>query len=1719
MLLNRKWQKVISVFLLVTFLNSTFFPSVSLALTSGPAQPEFSSFESVSTSNMVDAFSGDFTYNLPLIEVPGPHGSSYPISLSYHSGVTPEEEASWVGYGWTLNAGAINRSTRGLPDDYNGNEIIFHNKMPKNWTATLGGGASFGEVFGADLKGMVGGSVNGSLRYNNYRGFGYNVGVGISLGRGLVSMGYHLDDGRSSFSSHVNPWQVLNVLSSERDFDAIKINKERFCHKNFDNYYDKRLSGSSLSSGSSATGSTYGKFSYTETVRPNIVHGYSGQAYNISIGNTLNLGPAPIGVSTNSFGSYSFQINDPSIATKGFGYLYSSEATKADLMDYHVDSERDFNPRETFLGVPFNDADNFVISGEGIGGGFRLYNKTSGHFGPREITSKIDIYNIAVEFGTGWTFGGGMDLGKGESKLSVSDWNRSASLFESRATSQLDEPVFFRFNNDLGGEWGDAHPDDKPFQAGISGGDFTLSPSSSKLNSDDDKRSGRSSYIGYHTNQEMLSGTGPSVESYSKITQVNTSSDRANVSRMDLIGEISVFNTNGTQYNYGLPVYSRNEKTLNYSLKGSTSVTDNYLAYTDNLNDEVKLGTERKSEYASTYLLTEILSPDYLDRGPVTGGESGSSIDDMGGYTRFNYNKFAGSIATPVWYYWRAPYKGLTYSRGSHSDPQDDTGGFSDGERESYYLKTIETKTHVAVFYTTARSDSKAAPSSAFKSSATIPAQSYERLDKICLYPISDFQKTGAILSRDQYGNPILISGTKAVKTVYFDYDYSLCKGVPNNINQSGANSGKLTLTRVYFEYNGISKAKVSPYIFNYSYPASSTYPSWYASDNLPLGKYDLTQGYASLSSEDQNPNYNYFLTDPWGNYQVDNPNCPSSYNGSLPPHSRFKEMRPWVDQSISSFQNQNARLTDFRPQLNFDPAAWNLKRITLPSGGEIHIQYEQDDYAYVQDQEAHVMASLVDYNENGKYYIDLASIGLEGVSPTDDRITWIVQKIKERYVDKGAKMYFKFLYSLVGIIPVYLSSCNADFITGYSSVSDVGVDGTGLFVQFHAGQGLPVRVCKDFVKTQRLGKVYPGQDCGSEAGLNDGTNPAAIVMQLSSMLTSLHVPDDLCHDVDRAHSYLRIPTPLPKKGGGVRVKRLMMYTASVEPGTDPVLYGNEYLYEKTEGDRTITSGVASNEPQSIREENILTDFISRKGQKTMGAIIAGRDKDQSEGPVGESILPGPVVGYSRVVIKNIHRGNSDPGFSVNDFYTSKDYPIAFGRPDRPSTMTTINAPTPVRKAVSTPFYTDIITKTKATQGFSFVLNSMHGQPRSSSSYGGVYDPKLESATIVSNVSYEYFAPGEKIPVMSSLYGGKTMKNIGREVDLTFAQRQVTEKQSDVNVEVDLQCAIIPLAVFVLVIPYPTAIPSFSNVEGELSTHATTKVVRYPAILKRTTVYQNGITHAEENVAFDEFTGQPVAVRSSDEFKGAYLTQSIPASWEYQGMAGKFTSEGKKYTGAFKLSNGRINLGTDRCILEQFAPADQVAFRKTSGAPLSYYLVTDLDYAGNNLIVSSPNAVSDGPFTELTIVHSGKTNQLDASAGSITRHFDTEASADVVLVNQNGRYVPIAFGTALRNQVIAKIGTDRLVFGPDNFISRVNISGQYCNMDVSGFAGSLVGCNVDLTNATIKDLSYMYRIQDNQIVLDLMSFAIRCSAVSDPNCNVSTGSWTTVTSPGWNVNF
>ncbi|MFN9801923.1 MAG: hypothetical protein ACK54P_18040, partial [Bacteroidota bacterium] len=96
---------------------------------------------------MVDIFSGDFTYNIPLLDVEG-----YPINIAYQSGISTDQEASWVGLGWNINPGVVNRTMRGIPDDFCGDQIKKEYHVKNNVTTGVSASGQVSELFGKKLK-------------------------------------------------------------------------------------------------------------------------------------------------------------------------------------------------------------------------------------------------------------------------------------------------------------------------------------------------------------------------------------------------------------------------------------------------------------------------------------------------------------------------------------------------------------------------------------------------------------------------------------------------------------------------------------------------------------------------------------------------------------------------------------------------------------------------------------------------------------------------------------------------------------------------------------------------------------------------------------------------------------------------------------------------------------------------------------------------------------------------------------------------------------------------------------------------------------------------------------------------------------------------------------------------------------------------------------------------------------------------------------------------------------------------------------------------------------------------------------------------------------------------------------------------------------------------------------------------------------------------------
>src|SRR5205085_172961 len=102
---------------------------------------------------------------------------------------------------------------------------------------------------------------------------------------------------------------------------------------------------------------------------------------------------------------------------------------------------------------------------------------------------------------------------------------------------------------------------------------------------------------------------------------------------------------------------------------------------------------------------------------------------------------------------------------------------------------------------------------------------------------------------------------------------------------------------------------------------------------------------------------------DRWGYYKRNPENNGLAWNGTIFDYNND------LDDYLGSQRIPTAEfpyVDQSEPFLNDFYTAWNLAEISLPSGGKINIDYEADDYAYVQDHQAGEMFRVVDYTDDG---------------------------------------------------------------------------------------------------------------------------------------------------------------------------------------------------------------------------------------------------------------------------------------------------------------------------------------------------------------------------------------------------------------------------------------------------------------------------------------------------------------------------------------------------------------------------------------------------------------------------------------------------------------------------------------------------------------------------------------------------------------------------------
>lgn len=1515
---NSRYSKGLALLLVVSFLSEIFAPTSAMALTGGPAQPEFNSFTPIGTSDMVDLSSGDFSYNIPLMDVGG-----YPLNLAYSSGVTMDQEASWVGLGWDLSVGQINRNVRGIPDDFKGDEINYKNNLKDNITV----GASFNfqpGVFGYDLPLGEGGDPNDStfnagninvgisLSYNNYSGFSVSPSLGISADLGSnASVGLNIQSGPSGLV--VAPNISIHAKSNTR------LKRLKDLNVGIGTSFNSRqgISSMSLSMSKKATNQGGKKMKqFLSNVMGRGISstiGYTDQTYTPEKRTRMNTGSftvnAAIGAEffggegqgqVTAYGTVQKLANsEKNKNLNAYGYAHTDQANSNSVLDINREKDGNFSVNSTNLPLTNYTYDIYSIQGQGVGGMYRPYRNQVGYVYDSDVNDLSLSGTLGLEFGTGNAVHVGVDgegtVTTGKSGLWEDD-NPSLNTFEETYNNQPDyEKVMYKnvgdlstdqeigvFNNQLG--------DYQPMRVKIKGSKFNRSTDQTyqkKTNTplgtgyqqvalpNNIKRTGRQL-----RNQAILNLTIDELTNGDGIGEGPIAKNNYSVhpsAKNHHTGEVQITRNDGARYIYGIPAYNVIKKETTFAVNGSSGDCStglvSYAPGTDNsvnnTHGDKFFNQITTPGYAHTYLLSSVLSTDYQDR---TG--NGPSKDDLGSYTKFTYEKLSNN------YRWRMPYEAnkASYSEGTRTDTDDDQGNYTYGEKEISYTKTIETKTHIAVFTYSSRKDAVGVAGENGGLGGT--DQQLKKVKSISLYALPEYE-----------ADP---NNAIPIKTVHFVYSYDLCKNILNNNGQItdelSNDGGKLTLKEVYFTYRNSEMGRYTGYQFNY--------------DNL-------------------NPTYNQKAYDIWGCYKENMGSCNVLGDPTAPEFN---------------YVEQDDITNDYT-------SAWTMSSIELPSGGIINVEYESDDYAYVQDKKAHQMFKVAgagrDDTPNASHINSAQTALLYDYQLVNDHNMYLYVEVDDKYNNNPADfyndhiaplekklVYFRFFTNLTksGAVdqlgnPTNESSLNNtkyEYVSGYCkidnqisyNVSQVGGKTYASvpieLVEKEGGITGNQKVNPIAKAAWNFGRKYLSKHVYSANPNGNNNDIETIVYELlspniiSNLLEVFQGPngrlqgDFIGQRFVKEKSWIRLAEPSGKKlGGGCRVKEVIMsdiWTEMNDNNSDfeTMNYGQTYEYTLLDGK---SSGVATYEPVGSKENPLVQPVFS-----TTEHILAPDEENYMEKPFGESFYPNPQVTYSRVKVQNREAGsNSDGGLKVKDlhktghvvteFYTSKDYPTIVDQ-------TELYAKEDKSNVLGNLLNINVRKHLTASQGYVIHLNDMNGKEKSQRVYAEGQDE------FISGVDYKYDGVQTIDPsnpyALSSVNRGKMnndvkvilpngdvkIQKLGVEYDVINDFRENSTTTTTIGINGNTA------AFFVGVFPgiVPMLFPDYAKTSDQFRSISTTKVINTFGILKETIAYDAGASVSTRNLAWDALTGEVLVTETVDEYSDKYYSFSYPAHWYYDGM-------------------------------------------------------------------------------------------------------------------------------------------------------------------------------------------------------------------------------------------
>src|SRR3989339_297175 len=545
----------------------------------GPNAPEAMAFEPVDATDMVNLFTGDFTYNIPIINIPGPSGG-YPLSISYHSGITIDQEASWVGLGWSLNVGAINRNINGQADDYKNLNII--ESVSKSNIATISN--SFIDLSAPFSKtGITNLGVH--YQWGSNRGFGGSVQFGVGNNSPLsVYGGFDINTGSASLSSGIGDkrfGKAMISINTDGDINASISNSQSMLSLDFS------LTSEKSSVGVSVQGQSF--FSSSSKDDKILYNVLSSWAYTI---------PTPWVDITFGHNKTSFNYNNITEKTVN-GVLYAPNSYKnEDEVNYPGWQDPDF--------LMDSKTENYEMYYLGIDEYNNYYSNSKNNI----VTPAYDSYSVSAQglngsispkfYTDGILLGESQELEK--DKYDVYYHNFATSL------NQLNKnykDIYFYFTNELSS--------------------YLLTE-----NNETKKRKITGKVVEWFTNTDIRNDIAKSKgfieeKDIFEERRKNDSNGSFDNTFFDPngIGGFMITDSDGKTYHYSIPVYQ----------------FESYLIKEGGLDENDIFIFENRNKYAYSWLLTAITGPDYIDS-----NENGQVDDyDFGYWVNFNYGKWADS--------------------------------------------------------------------------------------------------------------------------------------------------------------------------------------------------------------------------------------------------------------------------------------------------------------------------------------------------------------------------------------------------------------------------------------------------------------------------------------------------------------------------------------------------------------------------------------------------------------------------------------------------------------------------------------------------------------------------------------------------------------------------------------------------------------------------------------------------------------------------------------------------------------------------------------------------------------------------------------------------------------------------------------------------------------------------------------------------------------------